>query len=121
MAFNGSGVPEELTLVDSNGVKIGYSNYYNNSGMLVMSLNYKNGVPNGQWTKYDDKTGKVRETFVYVNGKLNGEHLWYDGTGKVINSVVFKNGVRINFPQAENLWTLQSVAPHAEGYSVNAG
>jgi hypothetical protein len=115
MVFNGSGVPEELTLVDSNGVKIGYSNFYNKSGILTMSLMYKNGVPNGQWSRYDDKTGKIKESFVYVNGKLNGERCWFDESGNVIQRVMYNNGIRINFPKAENLWALEVVTPTTVG------
>lgn len=106
MVFNGSGTPEELTLVDSNGVKIGYSNFYNKSGLLIMSLNYKNGVANGQWSRYDDKTGKIKESFTYLNGKLNGEHIWYNELGAVIKNVVYKNGIRV-VPSAQNIWALE--------------
>ncbi len=117
MVFNAtSGSPEELTLVDSNGVKIGYSNFYNKSGILTMSLMYKNGVPNGQWAKYDDKTGKIKESFIYVNGKLNGARCYYDESGKIIQRIIYKNGMRVNFPPAENLWALEGVTPDGENY-----
>ncbi len=111
VVFNAGGVPEELTLVDSNGVRAGYSNIYNSRGILTMSLMYKNGVPNGQWSKYNENTGKLQESFTYVNGKLNGEHIWWDESGKVIKCIVFKNGVRINYPKAESLWALNLDLP----------
>ena len=108
MVFNAStGNPEELTLIDSNGVKIGYSNFYNKSGVLTMSLMYKNGVPDGKWSRYDEKTGKLMESFIYVNGKLNGERCFWDESGNVTKSVVYKNGIRVNYPQTENLWALE--------------
>jgi len=106
MVFNANGVPEEMTLVDDNGVRIGYSNIYNASGILVMALNYSNGVPNGVWSRYDDKTGKIRESFTYVNGKLNGERFWYDESGAIIRSVVYQNGLRIN-THADSFWALE--------------
>ena len=112
MVFNvTTGVPQELTLVDSNGVKIGYSNFYNSKGILTMSLMYENGVPNGQWTRYDDKTGKLKESFTYLNGKLNGERCLYDENGKITKSIAYIDGVRIAFPQNEILWALEFVAP----------
>jgi hypothetical protein len=106
-----TGVPEELTLVDSNGVKIGYSNFYNSMGILTMSLMYKNGVPDGQWTRYDEKTGIIKESFTYVNGKLNGEKCIYDACGRITKSIVYSDGIRLNFRQTENLWALEVVAP----------
>lgn len=117
MVFNGSGVPEELTLVDSNGVRIGYSNVYNKSGILVMSLMYKNGVPNGQWSRYDDKTGKIKESFNYVNGKLNGEHIWYNENGGIIKSVIYNNGTRVATP-AQNIWALEVSHENAINHSL---
>lgn len=116
MVFNSGGTPEELTLVDSNGVKIGYSNFYSKTGTLTMSLMYKNGVPNGQWTRYDEQTGKLKESFTYVNGKLNGEHFWYDESGNILKCIVHKNGIRINNLQAENLWALE-VVPQVDATS----
>ena len=90
MVFNvTTGVPVELTLVDSNGVKIGYSNFYNKAGILIMSLMYKNGVPNGQWTRYDDKTGKIKESFIY------------NEYGRISRSIAYKEGVKVTFPQAQ--------------------
>jgi hypothetical protein len=113
IAFHAGGVPEEVTLLDSNNTRIGYSNIYNTAGVLTMSLMYKNGVPDGQWSRYDDKTGRMKESFNYVNGKLHGEHVWYDESGKIIKTVVFNNGVRVNYPKADNLWTLE-VSPATE-------
>jgi len=102
MVFNvTTGVPVELTLVDSNGVKIGYSNFYNKAGILIMSLMYKNGVPNGQWTRYDDKTGKIKESFIYENGKLNGDRCFYNEYGRISRSIAYKEGVKVTFPQAQ--------------------
>ena len=119
MVFNAStGNPEELTLVDSNGVKIGYSNFYNKAGVLTMSLMYNNGIPNGQWSKYDEKTGKIKESFTYVNGKLNGERCQWDESGKVINRVVYKNGIRVNYPQSDNLWSLHVGPSNIEDNSL---
>jgi hypothetical protein len=110
-----TGVPEELTLVDSNGVKIGYSNFYNSKGILTMSLMYKNGVPDGQWTRYDDKTGIIKESFTYVNGKLNGAKCIYDADGRIAKTIVYADGIRLNFRQTENLWALEVVAPPDAG------
>jgi hypothetical protein len=112
-----TGVPEELTLVDSNGVKIGYSNFYNSKGILTMSLMYKNGVPNGQWTRYDEKTGILKESFTYVNGKLNGAKCIYDAAGTITKSIVYADGIRLNFQQTEKLWALEVVAPPDAGSS----
>lgn len=91
ISFNNCGFPEEISLVDSNGIKIGYSNFYNNQGILIMSLMYKNGVPNGQWSRFDDKTGKIKETFYYVNGKLKGEHNWFNDFGIVIKKKYYNH------------------------------
>jgi hypothetical protein len=119
MVFNATtGSPEELTLVDSNGVKIGYSNFYNRAGVLTMSLMYKNGVPNGQWSKYDDKTGKIKESFIYVDGKLHGERCYYDETGKITHQIIYKHGMRVNFPPSENLWALQGVTTKSDIYPI---
>ncbi len=118
IVFNVStGVPEELTLVDSNGVKIGYSNFYNSKGILTMSLMYKNGVPNGQWTRYDEKTGIIKESFTYADGKLNGEKRVYDAGGRITKSIAYENGIRLDFRQTENLWALEVVAPPDAGSS----
>ena len=121
MVFSASGIPIELTLVDSNGVRIGYSNFYNETGTLVMSLMYKNGVPNGQWARYDNKTGKLKETFVYVNGKLNGVHCWYDESGKIIKDIAYNNGVRVNNTQTENQLALQSSTSNNTTTGVPSG
>ena len=112
MVFNiTTGVPQELTLVDSNGVKIGYSNFYNSKGILTMSLMYENGIPNGQWSRYDDKTGKIKESFIYVNGKLNGERCLYDEYGRITKTIAYRDGVRVVFPQNDNMWALEFVSP----------
>lgn len=75
-------LPTEISLVDSNDIKIGYSNYYD-KGILILSMMYKNGKPNGQWSKYDT-VGRLRESFNYLNGKLIGEHRWYNESGDII-------------------------------------
>ena len=107
VVFHAGGIPAEVTLVDSNGVRIGYSNFYNSAGILTMSLMYKNGVPNGQWTRYDDKTGQLKESFTYINGKLEGEHCWFDDFGKIAKNIVHVNGTRVN-PVGENIWAIET-------------
>lgn len=61
------------------GLKIGLWRAWQEDGILISSLRYREGMLNGPFQKYD-KAGALSEEGRYVNGLLNGKLKKYSGT-----------------------------------------
>ena len=86
---------KEVTLKDSSGniLEIGYLNennekdsvwtIYNNKGIVVSEMEYKNGKKVGTWRMYDDN-GRIIFKVQYVDGKKRKGKQW-DDKGRLID------------------------------------
>lgn len=89
-------------LLISNGE--GTLKSYNNNGSLKAIEEYKNGLRNGNSELY--KNGKLNFKATYVNGKSEGETIWYYPNGNVKEIIHMKGGIMThaerNFPMFTN-------------------
>ena len=86
---------KEVTVKDSSGniLEIGYLNAnnqkdslwvaYNDKGVIVSEMEYKDGKKHGTWRMYDDN-GHITLKVEYVNGKKRKGKQW-DEKGRLID------------------------------------
>ncbi len=74
-----------------NGIKIGEWIEYDKEGNVIIKGNYTNG----QIVSYRSDEQKIREVQNYVNGKLNGENIFYDTKGRIRETFIYKDGIKI--------------------------
>ena len=63
---------------------------YYDSGEVLMTLNYVNGLEHGLKTFYY-KSGKVSSTLNFINGSAEGDHTIYYESGEVESTALFIN------------------------------
>ncbi len=95
-------------------VKNGYAMYWTDEGTLTSEGNYKDNQRVGRWSTYSRKTGNLTSegsyknnkrseiwinfknnnpssSYVYFNGKKEGEFIQFDSLGAVSNKGIYKN------------------------------
>lgn len=111
---------EDGVLIDSgtfkNGERDGVTEqFYNDTGKLRVSANYKNGVLEGEFKAYYPN-GNLQGEVNYINGEMNGEFKEYHENKKIRLSGSYKNSLQ------EGEWksyledgTLESIINYKDG------
>lgn len=111
---------EDGILIDSGTFKDGERDglteqFYNDTGKLRVSANYKNGVLEGEFKAYYPN-GNLQGEVNYVNGEMNGEFKEYHENKKIRVSGSYKNSLQ------EGEWksyledgTLESIINYKDG------
>lgn len=89
---------EDGVLIDSgtfkNGERDGLTEqFYNDTGKLRVSANYKNGVLEGEFKAYYPN-GNLQGEVNYINGEMNGEFKEYHENKKIRLSGSYKNSLQ---------------------------
>jgi len=79
----------------------GFTGIYNykNSGVIVKSVEFKNGIKSGM-TKTFSRGGMLEQEIPYVDGKRNGVAKWYYPDGLLFRSTPYQNDT-VNGPQIQ--------------------
>jgi antitoxin component YwqK of YwqJK toxin-antitoxin module len=111
---------EDGVLIDNANFKAGERDglteqFYNDTGKLRVSANYKNGVLEGEFKAYYPN-GNLQGEVNYVNGEMNGEFKEYHENKKIRLSGSYKNSLQ------EGEWkfyledgTLESIINYKDG------
>ena len=89
---------EDGILIDSgtfkNGERDGLTEqFYNDTGKLRVSANYKNGVLDGEFKAYYPN-GNLQGEVIYKNGEMNGEYKEYNENKSIRLSGNYKNNLQ---------------------------
>jgi antitoxin component YwqK of YwqJK toxin-antitoxin module len=80
-----------------NGMRDGeWKHYFTENGKLRFVGKFIDGVPDGTQTYYY-LNGKERQTGKYIGGLKEGEWKFYDETGLLFLTILFKNDVEVRF------------------------
>ena len=75
------------------GILEGASESFSQDGIVLEKGNYHLDFKEGEWIENYD-SGKLKAKGKYIAGEKQGTWKYYDGqTGKVVKSVVIKNGI----------------------------
>lgn len=111
---------EDRVLIDNANFKAGERDglteqFYNDTGKLRVSANYKNGVLEGEFKAYYPN-GNLQGEVNYVNGEMNGDFKEYHENKKIRLSGSYKNSLQ------EGEWkfyledgTLESIINYKDG------
>ena len=111
---------EDRVLIDNANFKAGERDglteqFYNDTGKLRVSANYKNGVLDGEFKAYYPN-GNLQGEVNYVNGEMNGDFKEYHENKKIRLSGSYKNSLQ------EGEWkfyledgTLESIINYKDG------
>ncbi len=73
----------------------GLSGIYKN-GRTISETTYADGVMNGPFSAYDDKTGAIQRSGTMKNGQQDGELLYYNPDGSVSMRYQYREGEKVS-------------------------
>lgn len=76
-----------------SGKIVGTAKFFYESGELMESGNYSDGLKDGAWTKYS-KTGGVIGVASFKSGEKDGQWLIFNNQGKKLFEMYYTNGER---------------------------
>ena len=79
----------------------GIRRYFMEDGKIYSEISFKNDLEDGVYKLFEGNEKPVAEGF-YVVGKRDGDWIFYDEDGKIMETLKYKNGVLLNKKELRN-------------------